>query len=248
MEYQEITKDNIVAVLEYNKSLGLKIDDIRIQHKMICYTDNSGKIAYNSKWDLCTNWLAHIEIDLGRLKPLPKANPFDAVKVGQWIKRKIGKRNEVNRWFQRNSLFDYFQRPEEWDLTDTRDYNPDEEIVLKVGDNIKFKSTTDSINVDTIVKFDYVGKIIEANRFCNRFERLDLIESVNGKQGKYVIPPFDFEQTLLDAGFTKSKNTLGFKLIKNGVRCDLYSFIKPIPANAERLIKAAAILNDLELI
>jgi hypothetical protein len=63
---------------------------------------------------------------------------------------------------------------------------------------------------------------------------------------------------LLDAGFTKSQETGGYKLIKNGVRCDFrpdgicyngykYSLIKPTPANAKILIEAAEKLNKSEL-
>lgn len=82
---QEINKNNILAVLEYNKSLGLKIDDICIKHGMICYTDNIREISFYSTWDLSSNWLAHIEIDLGKLKPLPVITEYE-LKIGDVIK------------------------------------------------------------------------------------------------------------------------------------------------------------------
>ena len=87
---------------------------------------------------------------------MPEPNPFDVVKVGQWVRRKgttfsFNRRHEYlseNKWYQRinseeDNRFTYFDNdnircvdtsPFEWDLTDIRDYNPDEEIVLKIGD------------------------------------------------------------------------------------------------------------------
>lgn len=46
VEYQSITKDNIVEVLNYNKSLGLKIDSIKKTDDYICYRQ-----FINGKWE-----------------------------------------------------------------------------------------------------------------------------------------------------------------------------------------------------
>jgi hypothetical protein len=80
--------------------------------------------------------------------------------------------------------------------------------------------------------------------------------------GKITIPPFDFKQTLLDAGFKRSSNNALYactELVNDSPLCIIvYSNseyhmeggrkIKPNLSNAKRLIEAAAILNELELV
>lgn len=134
---------------------------------------------------------------------------------------------------------------------------PDEETVLKVGDVVE-DSKYGKLN---IIRFDYVEYFVVCG-FCGSiirlgFEYFNTKKSVNGKQSKFVIPPFDFEQALLDAGF--KRNYLEYI----GSHIDFHQSyiwydhkiktvnsnsnkIKPTPANAKRLIDAAAILNELE--
>lgn len=78
-EYQPITKDNIDEVLEYNKSLGLKIDSIKKTDNYICYRQLINGKWENVRWGFAFNWLDHIELDLGKLNPIPKPK-FDFVK------------------------------------------------------------------------------------------------------------------------------------------------------------------------
>lgn len=279
----DITKDNIAEVLEFNKSLGLEVDNIRIRNNRICFNCRGCSQEFEFDDDGGTKWLQHIEIETGKLKPLPKANPFDVVKVGDWVKSKktlyhyqcqLPYRTK-DKWYQRVELnnkkcfvcnsngsgYSSSDSPCDWDLTDIRDYNPTE-CVLKVGD--EFCSGGGPLRL--IMRFDYVNErvhymsswssgSIRFNVFSALIEQIE----VNGKKyDRITIPPFDFEQALLNNGFTRSETTGGYKLIKNGVRCDFgytgiyysgykYSLIEPTPSNAERLIKAAAMLNELEL-
>ena len=68
MEYQEITKDNIVKVLEFNN---IPKDRYTVTGSWIrasnegCKTDNHFDFAN-------PNWLQHIELYFGKLQPLPK--------------------------------------------------------------------------------------------------------------------------------------------------------------------------------
>lgn len=137
-----------------------------------------------------------------------------------------------------------------------------EEIVLKVGDVIQFN---DGLSDCEIKSLDYVNNKINYVRFADITRFADInnghIKSVNGKQGKFVIPPFDFKQTLLDDGFIQvitenyirnNKGEILEILIKEdetrfhfwGIR-DFY--YECSPANAKRIINAAAELNELEL-
>ena len=257
----EITKDNITEVLEFNNidPHRYKIDDDTIA----CFTDVNGKWIGTTILYGCPEWLKIVELYFGELAPLPN-NPFDMVKIGQWT-RNINN----NTWYERlaGDNINYRQgysycyctstTPEDWDLTDIRDYNPTE-CVLKVGD--EFCSGGGPLRL--IMRFDYVNERVHYMSSSIRFNvfsaLIDPIE-VNGKKyDRITIPPFDFEQALLNNGFTRSETTGGYKLIKNGVRCDFgytgiyysgykYSLIEPTPSNAERLIKAAAMLNELEL-
>lgn len=275
-----ITKDNIVEMLKHNgiEEWNTNNSNGWIKHTGLC---NYLRFKYLDIDLDNPNLITIIEAHIGKkLEPLPESKPFDAVKVGQWVKMKapyLAGRTTQGKWYQRvernNGLigFKYVDddndaytsnHPEQWDLTDIRDYNPDEEIVLKVGDKIDLIDyTTDTNKGHVITKIDYFNmEIYLYNRHENccvylRFDSSHKIESVNGRQGKYIIPPFDFEQTLLDAGFKKhgkyiclgsfSDTPLWFDTqyseINDSVR------IKLTPANAKRLIDTAFILNNLEL-
>lgn len=128
---------------------------------------------------------------------------------------------------------------------------PDEETVLKVGDEITIKSS--SSIVEKIVSFNYQKGWIETNRGNLNFNDLYLIDLVNGKQGKFVIPPFDFKQTLLDAGWLiddDNDDILGNGAIWVNLKlrnfCDDARQIKLNPANAARLIKLAELAEKVE--
>lgn len=227
MEYQEITPENIAEVLEFNKSLGLKVDNIRIEDNCICFNFNGYKQEFEFDDDGDTKWLQHTEIETGKLKPLPKANPFDAVKVGDWVKSKktlyhyqcqLPYRTK-DKWYQRVELnnkkcfvcnsngsgYSSSDSPCDWDLTDIRDYNPTE-CVLKIGD--EFFSGSGPLRL--IMRFDYVNErvhymsswssgSIRFNVFSALIEQIE----INGrKYDKITIPKFDFVKCLVDAGFT----------------------------------------------
>jgi len=225
----EITKDNILEVLEFNKSLGLKVDNIRIEDNCICFNFNGYKQEFEFDDDGDTKWLQHTEIETGKLKPLPKANPFDVVKVGDWIKSKktlyhyqcqLPYRTK-DKWYQRVELnnkkcfvcnsngsgYSSSDSPCDWDLTDIRDYNPTE-CELKVGDVIDFGSFG-NLPID---EFNYIDECIETNLggmvICRGFKNLQNNDNkksqlINGKKyDKVTIPKFDFVKCLIDAGFT----------------------------------------------
>lgn len=130
---------------------------------------------------------------------------------------------------------------------------PDEEIVLKVGDEV--------INcvgrMLTLIKFDYVNEEIiytsGIDDLCGSFKSIQGFKSVNGKQGKFVIPPFDFKQTLLDAGWLiddDNDDIIGDGAIWINLKlrnfCDEARQIKLNPANAARLIKLSELAEELE--
>lgn len=142
----QITKDNIAEVLKHN---GIRED--------FCINDNGRHISIGlntPEWCLVNfknpKWVQIIEAHLGRkLEPLPESSQFDVVKVGQWIRH-----IPENKWYQRvffikcsgyrfecqndtkENVTDGWHiskddnNHDEWDLTDIRDYNPDEEIIL----------------------------------------------------------------------------------------------------------------------
>lgn len=131
-----------------------------------------------------------------------------------------------------------------------------EEIELKVGDKIKF------INNDfesTIDKFNYAyRRIYLTDDSYWGFECIDadVIKSVNGKSGIYRIPEFNFEQYLLDNGFSDviyngifymSKNNL---TIERKVGIPQYKFFGNVIAtsqqNADILIAMANLAKDLK--
>lgn len=271
-ELEPITKDNIVEVLKYNQSLGLEIKDIRIARTYILYNRLYHDIWVIKGWALnSNNWLAHIELDLGKLQPLPKkTNPFDEVKIGQWVKRKtpsafitankwyqrvekpLSKKSDDNVWFNCSGpTVGLIPKPDDWDLSDIRDYNPDAEIVLKVGDIVKYHSGKYIID-----KIDYANeKIFYCDGLLDSFGSFNRgnneVESVNGREGKYVIPPFDFKQTLIDAGFRNVPNSGIYSLrhipvaIGNEVWM-LGEMIKPTPKNANIIIQMAGLVAQLE--
>jgi len=248
VEYQEITNDNIMEVLEFNKSLGLEVDNIRIGDNCICFNFNGYKQEFEFDDDGGTKWLQHTEIETGKLKPLPKANPFDVVKVGDWVKSKktlyhyqcqLPYRTK-DKWYQRVELnnkkcfvcnsngsgYSSSDSPCDWDLTDIRDYNPTE-CELKVGDVIDFGSFG-NLPID---EFNYIDECIETNLggslICRGFKNLQnnynkKSQLINGrKYDKITIPPFDFVKCLMDAGFT-TKGTLRI------VNADLYLFLNAL--------------------
>lgn len=141
-----ITKDNILEVLKHNMidftkrrifQNGKYVDVINLKGISIIF-DNP-------------NLIPMIEAYYGKkLKPLPESNPFSEVSFGQWVKCIKNELNmkylTIGKWYQRLDQFDYknfvyigndnnywkSSNSKEWDLTDIRDYNPDEEIWLKV--------------------------------------------------------------------------------------------------------------------
>ncbi len=135
-----------------------------------------------------------------------------------------------------------------------------EEIVLKVGDVIQFN---DGLSDCEIKSLDYVNNKINYVRFADITRFADInnghIKSVNGKQGKFVIPPFDFKQTLLDDGFIQVitenyiRNNKGLEILikEDETRFHFWGLrdfnYECSPANAKRIINAAAELNELEL-
>lgn len=84
MSTQEITKDNIVEVLKHNEinPQRYKKDDETIE----CFSDVNNVWVGTTVLFKCPEWLQIVEVYFGKLKPLPKANPFDVVKVGQWVR------------------------------------------------------------------------------------------------------------------------------------------------------------------
>lgn len=267
-EFEPITKDNIAEVLEYN---GLK-DTFSGGTNARSIIMGSGTPEWCSVNFKNPNWLQIIEAHLGKkLTPLPKkANPFDVVKVGQWVRcASENIRTTKNKWYQRvlsTSRHDAFWYLDDtdvgaysittthWDLTDIRDYNPDEKIVLKVG-GVYINSHGDKY---TIEAFDYVNNAVIVGsgcwRYFNEFTLEAGIISVNGRQGKYVIPPFDFVQTLLDNGFKHLANTDVYVAGKHTIvlrdKDTVYVLghkINPTPENAKRLVDIAKILKELEV-
>lgn len=128
---------------------------------------------------------------------------------------------------------------------------PEEEIMLKVGDEI---ASFGCVSESKILAFDYKTDYIHL-MYGGKipFNDLSEIKSVNGKQGKFVIPPFDFRKTLLDAGFIDDNCSY--------IKCGVYLFIeedenvfflmrghryKQSPANAAILIKASNSFGELE--
>lgn len=260
-EESMITKDNIGEVLKHNSIETLSIRNGYVQEIL------SGRVMFSVSMGN-PNLIPIIEAHIGKkLKPLPK----DYQLIGKWIRCVVdGKFCTGNKWYRVHKMgivnericvykgeddqYSFIIPSKDFNLTDIRDYNPNEHE-LKIGDVIETKERKSKIT-----KFGYMSNYIvtdEAGTYDLPFLQENAL--INGKKyDKLTIPPFDFEQKLLDAGFTKSQETGGYKLIKNGVRCDFrpdgicyngykYSLIKPTPANAKILIEAAEKLNKSEL-
>jgi hypothetical protein len=200
-----INKDNIEAVLEYNG----------IDKELYHFVDGGSINTPYAQIRLSSPTLVKLlEIEFNQeLKPLPEPNPFDVVKVGQWVRCILPSHKYVTygKWYQHlrkdeqgyliyidncgRELWSY--ESFRWDLTDIRDYNPDEEIVLKIGDILDIHG--DGKHQLTEINYDYED--IRCGDIVIIFDGLSTIKSVNGKQGKFKIPEFDFVQTLIDAGF-----------------------------------------------
>lgn len=227
----EITKDNILEVLKYNGYTDSSLEqycELMIRNNICLF----GSVMLNN----VPKWLDAIETIIGKkLEPLPKANPFDVVKVGDWVKSKktlyhyqcqLPYRTK-DKWYQRVELnnkkcfvcnsngsgYSSSDSPCDWDLTDIRDYNPTE-CELKVGDVIDFGSFG-NLPID---EFNYIDECIETNLggslICRGFKNLQNNDNkksqlINGRQyDKITIPKFDFKQYLLNNGFTDIPNIL----------------------------------------
>jgi len=224
MEYQEITPENIAEVLKFN-GIDKKLYTVQAKH-IDCYTKCGNYCdIFNFNNQL---WLQLVEVHFGKLKPLPKANPFDVVKVGDWVKSKktlyhyqcqLPYRTK-DKWYQRVELnnkkcfvcnsngsgYSSSDSPCDWDLTDIRDYNPTE-CELKIGDVIDFGSYGNL----PIEEFNYIDECIVTNLggslICRGFKNLQnnynkKSQLINGKAyNKITIPPFDFTKCLVDNGF-----------------------------------------------
>ncbi len=82
--FEEITKDNIFEVLEYNGIDGSIDKDYRSDIKYISILNKFNYdffISFSSP-----NWLQHLELEVGKLKPLPK-KPKDLLEW--WEKNKV---------------------------------------------------------------------------------------------------------------------------------------------------------------
>lgn len=274
-----ITKDNISEVLMHNSIsvFGILNPERNSQSELVLHNQKTSQIECRINLNN-PNLIPIIEAHIGKkLEPLPKPSPFDVVKVGQWVRMNVSRlagRTTKGKWYQRvecnNSLtgFKYTDddndactsnHPEQWDLTEIRDYNPNE-CELKIGDIIDFGSFG-NLPID---EFNYIDERIVTNLggslICRGFKNLQNNDNkksqlINGKAyNKITIPPFDFEKTLLDAGwnetndglFIEYKNELLFISKDNKTFSNILK-IKPTPANAECLIKAVAMLDELEL-
>lgn len=217
VEYQEITPENFKEVYHNTpKPHNWSPESITLS-STVGWGYSNGKDGVDS---ISTpdfyEFLAFVQKRI-TLKLLPKANPFDVVKVDQWVRSLItkGDYRKENKWYQRSSnrvLFCFYTQkgnntecssdnPEEWDLTDIRDYNPTE-CMLKIGDKIITKSGYGH----EVHSFGYSNEILYLcnGAFSINFKNINkVIESVNGKKyDKVTIPKFDFAQCLVDAGFT----------------------------------------------
>jgi len=130
-----------------------------------------------------------------------------------------------------------------------------EEIVLKVGDKIKFMNICPTV----IKSFDYVNQKVNYECGFDEFNNLNKghIESVNGKSGIYKIPEFNFERYLLDNGFKVEQGQHGVvlrsyvsiyksELITDGKWTYQGEYIQETPQNADILIAMAKLAKDLK--
>jgi len=272
MEYQEITPENIAEVLKFN-GIDKKLYTVQAKH-IDCYTKCGNYCdIFNFNNQL---WLQLVEVHFGKLKPLPKANPFDVVKVGDWVRSKktlyhyqcqLPYRTK-DKWYQRVELnnkkcfvcnsngsgYSSSDSPCDWDLTDIRDYNPTE-CVLKIGDEIHFYndlkySITEINHIES--KF-YLG---ESKSITFYFGENHKIKSVNGKKyDTIIIPKFDFAQCLVDAGFKiaddclyvgKSFDDALIWFNSSTGRLNVGMYIKPTPANAQIIVSMANLAKGIK--
>ena len=132
-----------------------------------------------------------------------------------------------------------------------------EEIVLKVGDIAEVDNYGNEL---VIVKIDYVNEEVVfrfgGSTLGQSFNFIHTIKSVNGKSGIYKIPEFNFEQYLLDNGFT-FKHGIGDDIIyyhkdisqgfiRNGYFVYNSSSILLTPENADKIIELAKLSESLE--
>ena len=150
-----ITKDNIAEVLKHN--------NLKFKLYRNCIQLNNDDSDNTTVIDLDhVNLILIIEAHYGRkLEPLPEHNPFDVVKVGQWVRCISSNEWDGNtitsgKWYQctfpshtlvkkcfwfvgDDKKSHYSSKESQWDLTDICDYNPDE-CQLKIGDKISFEN------------------------------------------------------------------------------------------------------------
>jgi hypothetical protein len=247
-----IDKNNITEVLKHN--------NLKFKLYRNCIQLNNDDFDNTAVIDLDhVNLIPIIEAHYGRkLEPLPEPAKQ------RWIKCLLGHDSYIKgNWYKLEKGFIYYTPA--WDITDIRDYNPDEEIVLKVGDKIKPINNNKPESTILYFGYDNDGRDVfttDASTYRDlqsfSLEYINQNYKVNNRQGKFFIPPFDFKQTLLDAGFTQGcsdnyiKNNKGLDLVISKTTF-YFSAIRDVyyecnPANAKRLINAEAILNDLELL
>ena len=279
---QEITNDNIMEVLKHN-NYQLQQDNSVIVYKndnrTVSFGNTKGDEYYNINIGGCFMFRTYdaaefIEMAIKKLdlKPLPKANPFDVVKVGDWV-RSLTDCNiwrTKSKWYQRCPDFPLFRyknnegdiswsdEPTEWDLTDIRDYNPTE-CVLKIGDKIITKNGYGH----EVHSFGYSNEILYLcnGAFSINFKNINkVIESVNGrKYDRITIPPFDFAKCLVDAGFTLIHGHIGnipnCTLLINGlIKIEIINnkyfwmeeSLEPTPENAKIIIEMAELAKELK--
>lgn len=243
----QTTKDNIAEVLKCNG-----FHEFRIWKDKCGITLGSKQESYSQVGFNNPKWLQIIEAHVGeKLKPLPEPNPFNKVKIGQWVRN-------GDTWYQLISITHdgYYNfrcgsfgilssSAEGWDLSNIRDYNPDKEIMLKVGDKIVTKFGRSY----TIARFDYDQSEVKYKTPIGGYDHFKIftenddgyIKSVNGKRGKLVIPEFDFEKTLLDAGYkTDGKLIHSDPVVESG-------YPKPTLQNAARLIQIKKLIDEIEV-
>ena len=149
----------------------------------------------------------------------PEPSPFDAVQIGQWIRSKIfNEARDSNKWYKCSNnmvggLFYYYTKNSNneqcssqdvltWDLTDIRDYDPNE-YELKIGDLIRIENWENKNKNHTITGFSDSYFCVETHKHNFQLTYLQINATINGKKyEKLTIPAFDFKQYLLDNGIS----------------------------------------------
>lgn len=131
-----------------------------------------------------------------------------------------------------------------------------EVIELKVGDSVEVAYIYSAVKVIKLFDYDKQKVHYEGGTFDYfKSMKCDYIKSVNGKSGIYKIPPFNFEQYLLDKGFklNTSKNYMQYCLYN--ICCDIFDIdviwqhnqtVQPTKENADILIAMANLAKDLK--